>query len=147
MSERRCSKRATRSWHSRRSTRRRSALVGGKGASLGELARNRWHPGARAVFCVTTDAFRRIVASAFAVDEALDRLTRLDPGDRDGIRTHAAELRKTIEAIAMPDEFLAAAIISEVARTRRARCLRGSVERDGQRTCPPHPSLASKTRS
>jgi len=90
------------------------ALVGGKGASLGELARI---DGIRVPrgFCVTTDAFRRIMASAFAVDEALDRLTQLDPDDRDGIRTRAAELRKTIEAIAMPDD-LAAAIISEVAR-------------------------------
>ena len=90
------------------------ALVGGKGASLGELARIEGIRVPRG-FCVTTDAFRRIMASAFAVDEALDRLTQLDPDDRDGIRTRAAELRKTIEAIAMPDD-LAAAIISEVAR-------------------------------
>jgi phosphoenolpyruvate synthase/pyruvate phosphate dikinase len=90
------------------------ALVGGKGASLGELARI---DGIRVPrgFCVTTDAFRRIMASALAIDEALDRLTQLDPGDRDGIRTRAAELRKTIEAIAMPDD-LAAAITGAVAR-------------------------------
>ena len=58
------------------------ALVGGKGASLGELARI---DGIRVPrgFCVTTDAFRRIMASAMAIDEALDRLTQLDPGDRD----------------------------------------------------------------
>jgi rifampicin phosphotransferase len=90
------------------------ARVGGKGASLGELARI---DGIRVPrgFCVTTDAFRRIMASAPAIDEALDRLTQLDPGDRDGIRTRAAELRKTIEAIAMPDD-LAAAITGAVAR-------------------------------
>ena len=90
------------------------ALVGGKGASLGELARI---DGIRVPrgFCVTTDAFRRIMASAMAIDEALDRLAQLDPGDRDGIRTRAAELRKTIEAIAMPDD-LAAAITGAVAR-------------------------------
>jgi rifampicin phosphotransferase len=90
------------------------ALVGGKGASLGELARI---DGIRVPrgFCVTTDAFRRIMASALAIDEALDRLTQLDPGDRDGIRARAAELRKTIEAIAMPED-LAAAIIGAVAR-------------------------------
>ena len=89
-------------------------LVGGKGASLGELARI---DGVRVPrgFCVTTDAFRRIIASALAIDEALDRLTRVDPGDRDGIRTLAAELRKTIEAVAMPDD-LAVAITGAVAR-------------------------------
>ncbi len=90
------------------------ALVGGKGASLGELARI---DGIRVPrgFCVTTDAFRRIMASAWATGEALDRLTQLDPGDRDGIRTRAAELRTTIEAIAMPED-LAVAITGAVAR-------------------------------
>jgi pyruvate,water dikinase len=90
------------------------ALVGGKGASLGELARI---DGIRVPrgFCVTTDAFRRIMASALPIDEALDRLTQVDAGNRDGIRTLAAELRKTIEAVAMPDD-LAAAITGAVAR-------------------------------
>jgi phosphoenolpyruvate synthase/pyruvate phosphate dikinase len=57
------------------------ALVGGKAASLGELSRVegvRVPPG----FCVTADAFRRIVAPE--VD--LDRLARLDADDREGIR-------------------------------------------------------------
>ena len=57
------------------------ALVGGKGASLGELSRVegiRVPPG----FCVTTDAYRRIVAPA--IEDRLDRLSRLDPDDRDG---------------------------------------------------------------
>ncbi len=83
------------------------ALVGGKGANLAELTRIdgiRVPPG----FCVTTDAFRRIMASALAIDEALDRLTQLDPDDRDGIRTCAAELRKSIEVIAMPGDLAAA---------------------------------------
>jgi rifampicin phosphotransferase len=90
------------------------ALVGGKGASLGELTRI---DGIRVPrgFCVTTDAFRRIMANAPAVGEALDRLAQLDPGDRDGIRTRAAEVRKAIEAIAMPED-LAAVITGAVAR-------------------------------
>jgi rifampicin phosphotransferase len=90
------------------------ALVGGKGASLGELARI---DGIRVPrgFCVTTDAFRRIMASGLAISEALDRLTQLGPGDRDGIRTQAAELRKAIEAIAVPDD-LVVAITGAVAR-------------------------------
>ncbi|MBV9205308.1 MAG: phosphoenolpyruvate synthase, partial [Actinobacteria bacterium] len=90
------------------------ALAGGKGASLGELARI---DGIRVPrgFCVTTDAFRRMMASAAATGEALDRLAQLDPGDRDGIRIRAAELRKIIEAIAMPND-LAATITGAVAR-------------------------------
>jgi rifampicin phosphotransferase len=90
------------------------ALVGGKGASLGELARI---DGIRVPqgFCVTTDAFRRVMASAPATGEALDRLTRLGSGDRDGVRMCAAELRKIIEAIAIPDD-LAAAITGALAR-------------------------------
>jgi pyruvate,water dikinase len=90
------------------------ALVGGKGANLGELVRIdgiRVPPG----FCVTTDAFRRTVASVLGIDEALDRLTRVNPGDLDGIRRRALELRRTIEAIAIPDD-LAAAITGAVAR-------------------------------
>ncbi len=90
------------------------ALVGGKGASLGELARI---DGIRVPrgFCVTTDAFRRIIASGSGIDAALDRLTRLDPADRDGIRTVSAELREKIQAVAIPED-LAAAITAAVAR-------------------------------
>jgi hypothetical protein len=54
------------------------AVVGGKGAQLGELSRIE---GVRvpAGFCVTTDAFRRIVAEAPSIDDRLERLSRLDP--------------------------------------------------------------------
>jgi pyruvate,water dikinase len=94
--------------------RTRVALVGGKGAGLGELARIegiRVPPG----FCVTTDAFRRTLAGDPAIDEALDRLAQLDPGDLDGIRSGAARLRGIIEASAMPDD-VAGAITGALAR-------------------------------
>jgi pyruvate,water dikinase len=101
-------------------------LVGGKGASLGELGRI---DGIRVPrgFCVTTDAFRRVMASELAIDDGLNRLTQLDPGDREGIRTRAAVLRKAVEAIAMPDE-LAAAITGAVTRlgARGAYAVRSS---------------------
>ena len=90
------------------------ALVGGKGANLGEVARLDGIVVPRG-FCVTTDAFRRIVASELAIDDGLDRLAQLDLADRDGIRTRAAELRRTIEAAAIPDD-LAAAITAAVAQ-------------------------------
>ena len=90
------------------------AVVGGKGAHLGELSRIE---GIRvpAGFCVTTDAFRRIMADAPSIDERLDRLSRLSPDDREAIRTLSAEIRRTLEGIAIPDD-LAAAITRSVAR-------------------------------
>jgi pyruvate,water dikinase len=90
------------------------AVVGGKGAHLGELSRIE---GIRvpAGFCVTTDAFRRIMAEAPSIDERLDRLSRLSLDDREAIRTLSAEIRRTLEGIAIPDD-LAAAITGALAR-------------------------------
>ena len=90
------------------------AVVGGKGAHLGELSRIE---GIRvpAGFCVTTDAFRRIMAEAPSIDDRLDRLSRLNPDDRESIRTLSAEIRRTLEGIAIPDD-LAAAITRALAR-------------------------------
>src|SRR5438270_1302321 len=90
------------------------AIVGGKGAQLCELSRIE---GLRvpAGFCVTTDAFRRIMAEAPSIDERLDRLSRLNPDDRVAIRTLSAEIRGIIEGIAIPDD-LAAAITLALAR-------------------------------
>jgi pyruvate,water dikinase len=90
------------------------AVVGGKGAHLAELSRIE---GIRvpAGFCVTTDAFRRIMAEAPLIDERLDRLSRLNLDDRQAIRTLSAEIRRTLEGIAIPDD-LAAAITRALAR-------------------------------
>src|SRR5260370_35071652 len=77
------------------------AVVGGKGAHLGGLLRI---DGIRvpAGFCVTTDAFRRIMAEAPSIDGRLDQLSRLNPADWDPIRTLSAETRRTIEGIPIP---------------------------------------------
>ncbi len=90
------------------------AIVGGKGAHLGELARIE---GIRvpAGFCVTTDGFRRIIAEAPSLDDPLDRLSRLNPDDGEAIGRLGAEIRRTLEGIAIPDD-LAAAITASVAR-------------------------------
>src|SRR5258708_11682264 len=87
---------------------------GGKGAHLGELSRIQ---GIRvpAGFCVTTDAFRRIMAEAPSIDDRLDQLSRLNPDDREAIRTLSAEIRRTIEGIAIPGD-LAAAITRALAQ-------------------------------
>ncbi len=83
------------------------ADVGGKGAHLGELSRIdgiRVPPG----FCVTTDAFGRFMAQAPGIDDRLDRLSCLDPDDRDAIGGLSAAIRRTLEAIAIPDDVVAA---------------------------------------
>jgi phosphoenolpyruvate synthase/pyruvate phosphate dikinase len=90
------------------------AVVGGKGAQLGELSRIDGI-GVPAGFCVTTDAFRRIMAQAPSIDHLLDRLSRLNGDDREAIRTLSAEIRETLEGIAIPGE-VAAAITRALAR-------------------------------
>ncbi|MGP3916729.1 rifamycin-inactivating phosphotransferase [Nonomuraea sp. 10N515B] len=90
------------------------AVVGGKGAHLGGLSRI---DGIRvpAGFCVTTNAFRRIMAEAPSIDDRLDQLSRLNPDDREAIRTLSAEIRRTLEGVAIPGD-LAAAIIRALAQ-------------------------------
>ncbi|GAA3463532.1 rifamycin-inactivating phosphotransferase [Saccharothrix longispora] len=87
--------------------RTRVAVVGGKAAHLGELSRIE---GIRvpAGFCVTTDAFRRVVEDAPSMGDRLDRLSRLDPDDREEIRSRSAEVRRFVEGIAVPDDVAAA---------------------------------------
>src|SRR5439155_25885994 len=92
------------------------AVVGGKGAHLGELSRIE---GIRvpAGFCVTTDAFQRIMAEAPSIDDPIDRLSRLNfkKDDREAISELSAEIRRTVEGIAIPHD-LAAAITRPLAR-------------------------------
>ncbi|MFG3527019.1 rifamycin-inactivating phosphotransferase [Streptomyces sp. NPDC047917] len=83
------------------------AVVGGKGAQLGELSRIEGI-GVPGGFCVTTAAFRRIMAQAPSIDERLDRLTRLDPDDREAVRALGAEIRRIIEGIVVPGDVAAA---------------------------------------
>jgi pyruvate,water dikinase len=90
------------------------AVVGGKGALLGELSRIEGI-GVPPGFCVTTNAFRRIMAQVRSIDDLLDRLSRLSPDDREAIRALSAEIRRTLEGIAVPED-LAAAITRSVAR-------------------------------
>src|SRR4051812_9565165 len=83
------------------------AVVGGKGAHLGALSRI---DGIRvpAGFCVTTEAFRRIMAEAPSIDDRLDQLSRLNPDDGEAIRTLSAEIRRTLEGITIPGDLAAA---------------------------------------
>ena len=97
------------------------AVVGGKAANLGRLSRIE---GIRVPdgFCVTTDAFRRIVAEAPSIDDRLDQLSRLKPDDREGIRTLSALIRRTIEGIAVPADLAAAIVRALAGLGDRAAC-------------------------
>jgi rifampicin phosphotransferase len=88
-------------------------VAGGKGALLGELSRidGISVPGG---FCVTTDAFRRIVAQAPELAARIELLSALTPEDRDQIRGVSAAIRTGIERAAIPAE-LASAITSALA--------------------------------
>src|SRR6188472_1959233 len=90
------------------------AVVGGKGAQLGELSRIEGIH-VPAGYCVTTNAFRHVIADAPSIDDRLDRLSRLDPDNREAVRTLSAEIRRTLEGIAIPED-LATAIIRPLAR-------------------------------
>jgi rifampicin phosphotransferase len=83
------------------------AVVGGKGALLGELSRIE---GIRvpAGFCVTTEAFQRIWAQVPSIDDRLDRLSRLKPDDREAIGALSAEIRQVLEGIAIPEDLASA---------------------------------------
>jgi pyruvate,water dikinase len=90
------------------------AVVGGKGANLGEL----WRIDGVHVpdgFCVATDAFRRAMDGAPSMGDRLERLSRVRPEDREATRRISTEIRESIEALALPPE-LAAEISRALAR-------------------------------
>ena len=90
------------------------AIAGGKGAHLAELSRIegvRVPPG----FCVTTDAFRRIMEQSPTFDDQLERLSCLTPDEQDAIREVSLRIRRTIEGITIPGD-VAAAIEHSLAR-------------------------------
>src|SRR5688572_9821929 len=78
-------------------------LVGGKGANLGELSRLE---GLRVPdgFCVSTEAFKRVMGAAPTIGDLLDRLALLKAEDREAIRELATAILGVIEGIAIPEE-------------------------------------------
>ncbi|MGW1813780.1 rifamycin-inactivating phosphotransferase [Streptomyces sp. NPDC002125] len=97
------------------------AVVGGKAAHLGALSRidGTGVPGG---FCVTTSAFRRIMAEEPSIEDRLDRLARVDPDDHRTTRTLSAEIRRAIEGIAVPDDLSAAITRALTALGEQAAC-------------------------
>ena len=76
-------------------------LAGGKGANLGELSRVggiRMPEG----FCVTTDAYREVVARNGEFIALLDELSRLAVGDSHGLRAISLRIREVVETTPIP---------------------------------------------
>jgi pyruvate,water dikinase len=79
-------------------------VVGGKGANLGELSRIE---GIRVPdgFCISTEAFQRIIGATSPIDELLEQLSLLKLEDRDKIGELSGEIRRLIEKIAFSEEI------------------------------------------
>lgn len=79
-------------------------VVGGKGANLGELSNIK---GIRVPdgFCISTEAFKRIIGETSSINELLDQLSVFKVEDRDKIRELCGEIRRIIEAIAIPQDI------------------------------------------
>src|SRR5437867_1468245 len=79
-------------------------VVGGKGANLGELSKME---GIRVPdgFCISTEAFKRIIGETPSINELLDQLSLLKVEDRDKIGELSGEIRRVIEGIAIPQDI------------------------------------------
>jgi rifampicin phosphotransferase len=80
------------------------AMVGGKGANLGELTRIE---GIHVPdgFCISTEAFKRIIGEKPSIIKLLDQLSLLKVEDRDKISELSSEIRRVIEGIAIPQDI------------------------------------------
>jgi len=78
--------------------------VGGKGANLGKLSKIE---GIRVPdgFCISTEAFNRIIGETSSLNELLDQLALLKVEDRDKIRELSGEIRLRLEGIAIPQDI------------------------------------------
>jgi rifampicin phosphotransferase len=79
-------------------------VVGGKGANLGELSRIE---GIRVPhgFCLSTEAFQRIIRETSSMNELLDQLSLLKVEDREKIGELSGEIRRAIEGVAIPEDI------------------------------------------
>lgn len=81
------------------------ALVGGKGSNLGELSKIE---GIQVPdgFCVTTEAYKKIIEDNEEFNSLLDQLAILNGDNRKDIGQISAKIRKIIEEIAIPQDMV-----------------------------------------
>jgi rifampicin phosphotransferase len=79
-------------------------VVGGKGANLGELTKIEGIlvPDG---FCISTEAFKRIIGETSLINELLDQLSFLKMEDRDKISELSGEISRLIEGITIPQDI------------------------------------------
>jgi rifampicin phosphotransferase len=79
-------------------------VAGSKGANLGEISKIE---GIRVPdgFCISTEAFKRIIGETSSMNELLDQLSLLKVEDRDKIGELSGEIRRVIEGIAIPQDI------------------------------------------
>ncbi|MBB6215333.1 pyruvate,water dikinase [Anaerosolibacter carboniphilus] len=80
------------------------AMVGGKGANLGELSRI---DGIRVPegFCVTTEAYKRIIGQTPEFNALLEQLSLLKAEDRERVREISGKIRSVIEGTAIAKDM------------------------------------------
>ena len=80
-------------------------IVGGKGANLGELSRI---PGIQVPegFCITNEAYKRIIENNQELNRLLYQLTCLPPEDRAKISEISGEIRSVIQGITIPGDIV-----------------------------------------
>ena len=79
-------------------------VVGGKGANLGEISKVK----GIAVpdgFCISVDAFKRIIGETPSIHELLDQLSLLKVEDRNNISDLCGKIRRLIEGVANPEDI------------------------------------------
>src|SRR5690348_14151417 len=79
-------------------------IAGGKAANLGELTRIesiRVPDG----FCISTEAFKKIVGETSPIKALLEQLLLLTLKDKDKISELSAEIRKAIEEVTIPQDI------------------------------------------
>ena len=80
------------------------AIAGGKGANLGELSRIEGI-NVPASFCVSTEAYKRIIEDNQELNHLLDQLSLLRPGELEKISQISAKIRAVIEETVIPKEI------------------------------------------
>ena len=79
-------------------------IVGGKGANLGELSRIKGICVPEG-FCISTEAFKRIMGETLPISELLDQLSRLKVEDREKISELSGEIRRCIVQATIPEDI------------------------------------------
>ncbi len=80
-------------------------VAGGKGTNLGELTKIEGIQVPEG-FCISTDAFKRVIRGIPEIKKLLDELSFLNTEDRDKIGKLSSEIRRVIEETAIPGEII-----------------------------------------